>query len=725
MAGIKIHQYPLERLIFGDDDYYDIDYWDGAAYQTAKIKGSTIKDAIRSGILTLYSDNGSLTENRTVDIAGFNLAFTGGSVGMGDDLTVVSTDAAKPFVGNFVNSNGDAVLYVANTGDNVGIGTSAPESDAKLDIESTSKGILIPRMTTTERGSITLATFNESMIIYNTTTNQFEYIDSTLNWVPFGGASIYTQDGTIGSGRVATITDFLRFSGGRLDLSTTTDGFLMPRLTTAQMNAIALPTTNLLIYNTDLSGLYRYNGAAWVALSAGYGIIEIITDSDSGVPTYFADLQTALESCKTSGSNNVVKIHSDISLSAQIDINYSGTGTGNGYQFESLTIDLNGFSITNNETDSSSVFSISLSSSSAVFQRLVIKNGNLVRTSGTGTHYGIDNSTACYGNIETPNLTVYCENSYAAYFNILSGSTAANSSNVNNLGGAIFITNSTTDALYIKGGGTYCNFNAISKTSGVALRVLASCFNFSAENTSTGIAAYILPTNSPQVSNFTVKSNSGKALMVNSGTSSLVSNFIAKSVSGIAVSEENGSSRISNFTAITGNSVCLVAGNFSVITDGKCYNNSSSDTVSATNFDSLENVKAYNSGSGYGIDAYINQTGKKGLVLDCIGQSIGGIGGRLYSNGAARFVKSKNSVFISDLDTSSGHSLEVNTAGTGEVWVENCSMQVKNAGANGLYAGSACTIKAINNAINGSTTPINANVTVSASTDLGDGNRSY
>ena len=194
MAGIKIHQYPLERLTFGDDDYYDIDYWDGAAYQTAKIKGSTIKDAIRSGILTIYSDNGSLTENRTVDIAGFNLAFTGGSVGMGDDLTVFSTDAAKPFVGNFINSNGDAVLYVANTGDNVGIGTSAPESDAKLDIESTSKGILIPRMTTTERGSITLATFNESMIIYNTTTNQFEYIDSTLNWVPLGGGAEALDD---------------------------------------------------------------------------------------------------------------------------------------------------------------------------------------------------------------------------------------------------------------------------------------------------------------------------------------------------------------------------------------------------------------------------------------------------------------------------------------------------------------------------------------------------
>ena len=39
MAGQKINQYPLERLTFGDDDFYDIDYFDGTTYQTAKIKG--------------------------------------------------------------------------------------------------------------------------------------------------------------------------------------------------------------------------------------------------------------------------------------------------------------------------------------------------------------------------------------------------------------------------------------------------------------------------------------------------------------------------------------------------------------------------------------------------------------------------------------------------------------------------------------------------------------
>jgi hypothetical protein len=50
MANQKIHEYPLERFAYGDDDYYDIDYWDGLIFQTAKIRGSVIKNAILTGI---------------------------------------------------------------------------------------------------------------------------------------------------------------------------------------------------------------------------------------------------------------------------------------------------------------------------------------------------------------------------------------------------------------------------------------------------------------------------------------------------------------------------------------------------------------------------------------------------------------------------------------------------------------------------------------------------
>ena len=53
MAGIKIHQYPLERTSIGDEDYYDIDYYTGSGYQSAKIKGSTLKNVLGANYIDI------------------------------------------------------------------------------------------------------------------------------------------------------------------------------------------------------------------------------------------------------------------------------------------------------------------------------------------------------------------------------------------------------------------------------------------------------------------------------------------------------------------------------------------------------------------------------------------------------------------------------------------------------------------------------------------------
>lgn len=52
----------------------------------------------------------------------------------------------------------------------VGIGTTTPNTSAALHINSTTKGLLIPRMSTTERNAIT--TPAEGLLIYNLTTNE-------------------------------------------------------------------------------------------------------------------------------------------------------------------------------------------------------------------------------------------------------------------------------------------------------------------------------------------------------------------------------------------------------------------------------------------------------------------------------------------------------------------------------------------------------------------------
>jgi hypothetical protein len=51
-----------------------------------------------------------------------------------------------------------------------------------------------------------------------------------------------------------------------LQADSTTKGFLKPRVTTAQKNAIVTPAAGLEIYDTDLNRPCFYNGSAWVTL---------------------------------------------------------------------------------------------------------------------------------------------------------------------------------------------------------------------------------------------------------------------------------------------------------------------------------------------------------------------------------------------------------------------------------------------------------------------------
>ncbi|HEX5151073.1 MAG TPA: hypothetical protein VFW07_06470 [Parafilimonas sp.] len=52
-----------------------------------------------------------------------------------------------------------------------------------------------------------------------------------------------------------------------LDVSSTTAGMLVPRMTSAQKNSISSPATGLLVFQTDApTGFYYYTGSVWVQL---------------------------------------------------------------------------------------------------------------------------------------------------------------------------------------------------------------------------------------------------------------------------------------------------------------------------------------------------------------------------------------------------------------------------------------------------------------------------
>jgi hypothetical protein len=87
-------------------------------------------------------------------------------------------------------------------------------------------------------------------------------------------------------------------SSAQMDIQSTTRGALIPRLTTAQMNAILSPVKGLLVYNTDASSLYQYNGATWAAVGGGVTTLSGLTidadkDWQSKKINNCAEIQTA------------------------------------------------------------------------------------------------------------------------------------------------------------------------------------------------------------------------------------------------------------------------------------------------------------------------------------------------------------------------------------------------------------------------------------------------
>lgn len=160
----------------------------------------------------------------------------------------------------------------------VSIGTSGtPVPSAVLDVVSTTKGMLAPRMTTTQRDAISSPA--NGLLIYNTTLNHMQQ---------------YSNSAWIGVGSLLGSSTSLAASAA-FEIDSTTRGALIPRMTTAQKNAISSPATGLLVYDTSLIALYQYNGAAWKQIASdGLVFTGNVTGNVTGALTGNASTATAL-----------------------------------------------------------------------------------------------------------------------------------------------------------------------------------------------------------------------------------------------------------------------------------------------------------------------------------------------------------------------------------------------------------------------------------------------
>jgi hypothetical protein len=102
-------------------------------------------------------------------------------------------------------------------------------------------------------------------------TLTFTSLDAYMDASQSGGSLIFRTNGNTEVARytpsqnvlIGTTTDV---ASSLLTLQSTTKGFLPPRMTTTQKNAIASPATGLMVYDTTLNLMALYNGTVWTTL---------------------------------------------------------------------------------------------------------------------------------------------------------------------------------------------------------------------------------------------------------------------------------------------------------------------------------------------------------------------------------------------------------------------------------------------------------------------------
>ena len=126
---------------------------DGGIYGNS-LTASTVSASTYNNLpYTLYTGNGTLLGNRIVDLSTYTL--------------------------NFSSTTYPNVLFLS--GGSVGIGTSTINSSAILDLTSTTKGFLSPRMTESQRLGISSPA--TGLVVYQTDGDEGYYINKSFGWV--------------------------------------------------------------------------------------------------------------------------------------------------------------------------------------------------------------------------------------------------------------------------------------------------------------------------------------------------------------------------------------------------------------------------------------------------------------------------------------------------------------------------------------------------------------
>ena len=151
----------------------------------------------------------------------------------------------------------------------IGIDTDTPNSSAILDLSTTNKGLLLPRLTSTQRNaSDGILSPVGGIVIYDSTSNCLLISLDNGKWKnACTGEEVSTTSGiTTSTAKTAIGITSALDNNTILEVVSNSKGVLLPRATTDLASV-----TGMIYYNTTDNSIRLYNGTSWVTLLANAG----------------------------------------------------------------------------------------------------------------------------------------------------------------------------------------------------------------------------------------------------------------------------------------------------------------------------------------------------------------------------------------------------------------------------------------------------------------------